>query len=229
MRLKLTAGLFVSVALIFALTVGAYGEQSSVTDSTYGQDGQPSVIDQVYNGSVIDSTYGQNDQPSVIDQVYNGDSDSAGTVAPQPTPPIGSGITVYVNYEPLTFDVSPVIIDGCTMVPLQAIIEALDAEVQWDNSTKTITATRTDTNFKRNIDQTKDTLDISNQGHCKTVKLTVDQTKAYTNNKEVTLGVPAQLINGRTMVPLRFVSESLGAEINVDKTTKVITINQLTY
>ncbi|SFH07024.1 Copper amine oxidase N-terminal domain-containing protein [Desulfotomaculum arcticum] len=182
MRLKVMSGLFISVALFLALTVGAYGQSQS---------------------SVIDSTYGQNDQPSVIDQVYNGDSDSAGTVTPQPTPPIGSGITVYVNYEPLTFDVSPSIIDGRAMVPLQEIMEALNAEVTWDNSTKTITATREGT----------------------TVALTINQAQAKANNQVVAMDVPAQLIDEHTMVPLRFISESLGAKVNWDETTKVVTIN----
>ncbi|AGL01204.1 copper amine oxidase N-terminal domain-containing protein [Desulfoscipio gibsoniae] len=205
MRLKLTAGLFVSVALIFALTLSAYGEQSSVTDSTYGQDGQPSVIDQVYNGG-----------------------DSSTTVTPRPTPPIGSGITVYVNYEPLISDVPPTVIDGCTIVPLRAFIEALNVEAQWDESTKTITAARENSTLEPTIDQNQENAEFTNQGHLNTVKLTIDQTKAYVNNKEVTMGVPAQLINGRAMVPLRFISESLGTEVNWDKTTQVITINLLT-
>jgi len=48
-------------------------------------------------------------------------------------------ITVLLNGEAIEFDVPPQIIDNRTMVPLRAISEALDAKVEWDEQTQTIT------------------------------------------------------------------------------------------
>jgi hypothetical protein len=142
-------------------------------------------------------------EATVVDDVYNPDDGAAEPATPPPTPPIGDGITVYVNYNPLTFDVPPVIENGRTLVPLRAIFEALNAQVEWDGATQTVTAKREDT----------------------TIKLTIDKSEAYCNDQEVKLDVPAKLVDGRTIVPLRFISESLGAEVNWNAETQVITIN----
>lgn len=98
---------------------------------------------------------------------------------------------VVLDNKTLTFDVQPSLAKGCTLVPLRAIFEALDADVQWDGATQTVTAT-------------KDDIAIS---------LVIDGA-AYKNGQEVPLDVPAKIIDGRTMVPIRFVSESLGAIVN---------------
>jgi hypothetical protein len=82
------------------------------------------------------------------------------------------------------FDVSPRIENGRTMVPLRAIFEALGAQIQWDETSKTVTAVKDST----------------------TVKLTIDQKTAYNNCSPVALDVPGEIVDGRTLVPLRFVS-----------------------
>lgn len=109
--------------------------------------------------------------------------------------------TVILDGKQLSFDVPPTIENGRTLVPLRAIFEALGAEVQWDGATQTVTATKGGT----------------------TIKLTVGG-QAYKNGQPVTLDVPAKIINGRTLVPLRFVSEALGASVKWDGSTQTITI-----
>lgn len=86
---------------------------------------------------------------------------------------------------------------------MRTIFESLGAEVSWDSNTKTVTAAK---------DGTK-------------ISLTINATTANINGKTVPLSVPAKIINGNTMVPLRFVSESLSAAVNWDNETKTITIN----
>ena len=81
------------------------------------------------------------------------------------------------------------------------IFEALGAEVQWDGNTQTVTATKSGTEIRLVIGGA-----------------------AYKNGQEIQLTVPAKIIEGSTMVPLRFVSEALGCQVTWDEKTKTITI-----
>ncbi len=113
-------------------------------------------------------------------------------------------ITVILNEQKLDFAQPPVIENGTTLVPMRAIFEAMGASVEWNGETKSITAVKDDI----------------------TINLTLNETKAAVNNNEITLAVPAKLVNNSTMVPLRFISESLGAEVNWDGESRTITINE---
>ncbi len=117
--------------------------------------------------------------------------------------PAQAAISVILDGSQLAFDSPPVIKQGTTLVPLRAIFEALEATVEWDGATKTVTASKEGT----------------------TIRLTIGSTVAYKNGGPVQLTVPGQLINGRTMVPLRFISEALGAQVSWEGATKTITIN----
>ena len=100
--------------------------------------------------------------------------------------------TVFYNNKKIAFDQIPVIENGRTLVPLRAIFETLGAEVQWDSATNTVTATKDGTE----------------------IKLTIDSTTAYKNGEAITLDVPAKIINSRTLVPVRFVSDCFGVNVN---------------
>ena len=111
-------------------------------------------------------------------------------------------IAVYLNGEKMSFDADPYIENGTTRVPMRAIFEGLGADVNWDNDKKLVTAE-------------KDGVEI---------KLTIGEETALVNGAENKLLVPAEIKNSRTMVPLRFVSEALGAKVDWDGETKTITI-----
>ncbi|HPU42340.1 MAG TPA: stalk domain-containing protein [Acetivibrio clariflavus] len=113
-----------------------------------------------------------------------------------------NNITVTVDWDELKFDVPPQIIEGRTMVPLRAIFEALDAQVEWDGVTRTVTGYRKDT----------------------VVSLVVDSKIATLNGKKVELDVPAIVVSGRTLVPVRFISESLGAKVTWDARLRKVEI-----
>ena len=98
-------------------------------------------------------------------------------------------IKVILNNTPLTFDVAPFVESGRTLVPLRAIFEALNATVEWDGYTNTVTATKGE----------------------KIIKLQIGNNVALIDGKEKALDIAAKIVNNRTFVPLRFVSESLGA------------------
>ncbi|MCC8097182.1 MAG: leucine-rich repeat protein [Eubacterium sp.] len=122
--------------------------------------------------------------------------------ASKTTTEANSGITVLLDGSALSFGVEPYIENGITMVPMRTIFEALGAMVDYASETKTITAVKGD----------------------KTIILTVGSTTAYVNSQNVTLQNPAVIADGSTMVPLRFVSESLDTSVAWNGTTKTVTI-----
>ena len=111
-------------------------------------------------------------------------------------------IQVEVNGKTLVTSVAPMTVNGRTMVPLRSIFEALDAQVNWDAASKMITATKDNT----------------------TVKLGIGQKLATVNDETVILDVPAMIVNGSTLVPVRFVSEALGAEVKWYEATQMVSI-----
>lgn len=118
---------------------------------------------------------------------------------PSPSP----DILVKVNDKLIVFDVKPIIINDRTMVPLRAIFEALGAQVTWDGETKTIYGSK-----GSNI-----------------IILQIDNAKAFVNSAEVVLDVAPQIIDGRTLVPTRFIAEALGADVKWDADNNSVIIN----
>lgn len=102
--------------------------------------------------------------------------------------------SVYFNGEKMTFEVDPYITNERTMVPFRAIFEAAGADVIWDEEAQTVIAVKGDTS----------------------VTLQVGNTNAFVNSELVTLDAPAVITEDFTFVPLRFVMESLGAEVTWD-------------
>ncbi len=114
-----------------------------------------------------------------------------------------AGLNLNIDGVPLATDVPPVIVDGRTLVPVRAIFEKLGASVNWDANIQTVTA-------------------VSGE---KTITLKLNDTSAYVNNELKTLDVPAQIVDGRTMVPARFVDESLGCQVLWDANTQTVNVN----
>lgn len=112
------------------------------------------------------------------------------------------GITVTLNGDKIDFDVQPQLINDRTMVPLRKIFEAMGAYVDWYGDTQTVVATKDD----------------------KVVTAKIDDTKLYINDEVKTLDVPPMIIDGRTLVPARFVAESFGANVDWDGATQTVVI-----
>ena len=120
-------------------------------------------------------------------------------------PPAVAGpgqITVLVDGTVLALDVPPVQIEGRVLVPLRGIFERLGATVVFDSTTQTVTAARESI----------------------TVVLRLGSREARINDRIVLLDVPSLALRGRTMVPLRFVSEALGARVDWDERTRTVQI-----
>lgn len=113
-----------------------------------------------------------------------------------------SAVDLYVDMDKLETDTPPTIVSGRTMVPLRAIFEAIGAKVEWNSETRTATGTK------------KDTI----------VVIQIDNKIALVNGESKELDVPAQLINDRTMVPARFISESMGCTVTWDPNTQTAAV-----
>jgi iron complex transport system substrate-binding protein len=91
---------------------------------------------------------------------------------------------------------------GRVLVPLRAIFEALGAEVRWDEKTRKVTGRK----------------------GTSTVELVIGRYTAHVNGKSVALDMPGKIIDGRTLVPLRFIGESLGAKVDWNETNRTVII-----
>lgn len=99
-------------------------------------------------------------------------------------------------------DQYPIIIEGTTLIPVRAVSEELGADVIWDGENGIVTITKGD----------------------KTIKLYTGTNIAYINNIKYTLEHSADIINNRTLIPLRFVSESLDLTVDWDGETRTVNI-----
>lgn len=103
-----------------------------------------------------------------------------------------------------TMDVAPVIVSDYTMLPIRFVAEALGAAVGWDDSTRSVTIESS--NIK--------------------IVIAVGETTAVVNGETVALDAPSFVSNGRTYLPVRFVSENLGAKVDWDGDTRSVIISQ---
>lgn len=127
---------------------------------------------------------------------------STGTVSASPARVTQPSAKVYIDGEALAGGQSAVVINGATMVPMRAIFEKLGANISWNQATKTVKATKGDTN----------------------ITLVIGEQTALINGNKVTLTKEAVVYSGSTLVPLRFVSEALGATASWDRKTRTATI-----
>jgi hypothetical protein len=125
----------------------------------------------------------------------------AATLTPAPTHAQGT-VRVFVDGQLVRFDQPPIVIGARVLVPLRGIFERLGATVEWEAATQTVIAVRDST----------------------VVELVIGQRNARVNDRVVPLDVPAMVVRGRTLVPLRFVSEALGAGVQYQDSTRTVLI-----
>ena len=112
-------------------------------------------------------------------------------------------ISVLVDGVNVAFDVPPQILNDRVVVPLRAIFEMMGAEVNWNDETKTVTATK--------------------EGVA--VVLTVGDLNPTVNGKVVEIDQPGVIVDGRTLAPLRFVAEAFGGTVTWDGDTRTAGIS----
>ena len=117
-------------------------------------------------------------------------------------------ILVVSEGKMLTFDTSPVIIEGRTLVPLRPVLESFRCDILWDDKTDTVKAS-----------DDRITVEIKIGGYWLTV---------YDKGiiKTYQLDVPAMIINDRTYLPLRKIAEVFGAYVYWNDSTNTVTISK---
>lgn len=122
-------------------------------------------------------------------------------------------VTVTLNGETVdcaSYGQEATIVEGRTMVPLRAVFEALGASVEWDANTKTVVSKRGNIMIDLVI------------GEASLHKYQLDDDGYIIDVAIVPLDVPAQIMNGRTLVPVRAVSESFGVYVEWDGDTRTV-------
>lgn len=102
----------------------------------------------------------------------------------------------------LAFSGIPVTENDYTLVPIRFLFEQMGADVSWNQDTQTAMVIKDST----------------------VISFCIDNTDACVNGNSVSMNVPARLINGKTMVPIRFLSEKLGYTVNWNSDNRLITI-----
>ena len=115
----------------------------------------------------------------------------------------GADISVYLDNENVEFESQqPVIVEGRTLIPLRGVFEKLGYEITWEAQSKTAVFVKDGTE----------------------IKVTVNADNFTVNGEENVLDVPARIINGSMMLPLRAVGEAAGLDVNWDGESKTVNL-----
>ena len=102
------------------------------------------------------------------------------------------------------YDTKPVIVDGRTLLPVRAVIEEFGGNVNWNSDTKEVSLTHNENE----------------------IVLTINSTQASINSSVQNLDTAPVIINNRTMLPIRFIAESFGFDVECNQNNKTITITK---
>jgi nicotinamide riboside kinase len=111
--------------------------------------------------------------------------------------------SIVAKGKTIKFDTPPVIKDGRTLIPVRALSEAFGATVAWDPVEQKVTISNGTTQIVLNL----------------------NSNTAYVNGTEVAIDVAATTLSNRTIVPLRFITETLGLKVDWDEETDTVEIS----
>jgi uncharacterized repeat protein (TIGR02543 family) len=118
---------------------------------------------------------------------------------------IGS-TTMYVDGSPVILEAAPIILNSRTLLPIRAVVEAVGGTITWDASTQKVTIVQND----------------------KTLVLWIDRNVATLNGQSVNIDSDPKVVpiimSGRTLLPLRFVAETLAMDVQWNAVTRMVTI-----
>ena len=120
-----------------------------------------------------------------------------------------NSITVLLDGQEISFDVNPQIINSRTMVPMRAIFTALGANVDWVEEHRLIIATKNSSLITMMIDQP-----IMHIGNLETEE-----------QKTLELDSPPVIVDSRTLVPVRAISDALGVEVDWDGEARTVLLS----
>ncbi len=122
-------------------------------------------------------------------------------------PYTGPEVSLILNDEKFVADetqMPPIILDNRTLVPVREVFEKLGGIVEWNAEARRVIVRFGD----------------------KTIELMMDHLTAIVNGEEIALDVPAKIINSKTMVPVRFISEHADLKVDWEATTHTVTVSK---
>ncbi|MCX7746047.1 MAG: copper amine oxidase N-terminal domain-containing protein [Clostridia bacterium] len=204
---KIFSVVFVLLLLIHSMAFAAPAKTGNDISNEFEED-STSLDDSV----LLDNTSVDANKPATLQDVFDliksdpSNQEHYKLAAEQMAKNNEKGIKVFCDGATIDFgkydNVEPLIADGRTMVPVRALAESLGATVGWDPGKRLITIT---------LDE-------------KVINLTLDSAEAFVSGNKIKLDVPAKAINGRTMIPLRFVSENMDRKVNWHPYSKELNI-----
>lgn len=113
---------------------------------------------------------------------------------------VAQSITVIVNGQTMSFDQPPIVQAGRVFVPLRGVFQQLGASVVYANG------------------------QINATGNGRTISLRIGSTQALVDGRPATLDVAPFVVGSRTLVPLRFIAQALGASVNWNDSTSTVVV-----
>lgn len=114
----------------------------------------------------------------------------------------GPVISLVIDGIGVSADIQPIQKNGRMLVPIRVIAERTGAQVQYDEASREVI--------------------VSNQG--RRIVVPIDQSTAYVDGERVSIDVPATIVKKRTLVPIRFVSQALGYQVEWNAASKVAVV-----
>lgn len=116
-------------------------------------------------------------------------------------------IRINFNGKEINMTEKPFIEGGRTLVPIRFIAENMGLKVDWNENSKQVLVTSSNTK----------------------ITLTINENKAYVNEKEIILDTKAIISDSRTYVPVRFIAESMGLKVDWNETSRTIKLRTADY
>jgi|LSQX01.3.fsa_nt_gb L,D-peptidoglycan transpeptidase YkuD (ErfK/YbiS/YcfS/YnhG family) len=145
--------------------------------------------------------------PSKNPVIIQGSEDMLANMASSIEESVLYPVKVKFNDSEIVLDVCPRLINGRVLVPVRTIFDNMNMDISWDEVKRTVTIKKEDTEI---------------------VLLIGDKT-ALVNGQSISLDVAPEIINGRTLIPVRFITESTGYKIDWDESTRTVLIKDSTF
>lgn len=132
----------------------------------------------------------------------------------------GESIKVILNETELSFDVPPIIQDGRTLVPLRAVFESLGCDVYWIDELEVIIIVKNEIKLLMRVGY-EDFYKFTGYD-IELFKQAVYEDEATGSLESYEFDVPPQIIDNRTLVPIRLLSEAMGVNVSWDDVNKIV-------
>ncbi|WP_214658636.1 copper amine oxidase N-terminal domain-containing protein [Candidatus Formimonas warabiya] len=185
---------FTIIFLALFLTGFYFGPKVTAGFLNPASEDDPLITKKWVDGYIYEKFSSLHNQALALEQTIQALDASVEQIKDQARPTIILTIgsqTGWVGQEEKRLDVAPLLVSGRILLPLRFVGEALGVDFAWDQQSKTVTY-------------------LSRAGE---VVLTMGQNHAQVGSESVALDVPGRVTEGRILVPLRFIGESLDAKV----------------